>query len=342
MAASKGFTNSLEKLREQYENKQRTEGPKEVVSSGILALDRALRKGGIPRGCIVDLFGDETLGKTTIALTMMAARIRNGERCAYIDAEHKLNPDLVNIVIPNKELFHSFRPKDGDAALALLESFVKMNEFKMVAVDSMAAIVPSEMLEEDANPNRPGLAANRITTALKRILTPVDDNDMIVITINQMRANMSFFARGSGKVPTSINALKFLASIRIQLNSEGLIRENDEAIGQKVGVGVIKNNFAAPFGKASLTIIYGKGIDANRDLVDCGVALDVIQKNGGWFSYMDEGKKGDPIEIKAHGEAELLEKLTPIMDKVRAKIHASMQFKKEQPSADAGTPEPTE
>ena len=300
----------------------------DVVTSGSLMLDLALRKGGIPRGCIIDLFGEEGLGKTTLTLSLMAERIKNKEHCAYIDAEHRLNPDLVKILIPNKEYFHVYLPIDGDAALALLDKFVREDQFSMIAVDSMAAIVPSEMMEEDANPNRPGLAAKRITQAIQRIMTPVANNGQIVILINQMRDNLSFFAKPGSKKSTSINALKFFASIRMQMSSEGLIRESDEVLGHNLKIGIIKNSFAHPFGKAPLTIMFGKGIDRTRDVVDCGVMTGTIVKTGGWFSYVDDSKK-EPVEIKAHGEEELMEKLAPIMGKVHDKMHAAMKTIKE-------------
>jgi len=242
------------------------------------------------------------------------------------------------LIPTGREFFHEFQPKDGDAALALLDSFVKMNEFKMIAVDSMAAIVPSEMLEEDANPNRPGLAAARITQSLKRIMGPVVENEQIIVLINQMRDNMSFFARPGGKKATSINALKFFASIRIQMKSEGLIRSGDEVLGHKLSIDVVKNSFSQPFGKAPMTLMFGKGFDRDRDLIDCGVMTGAIVKNGGWFSYMDDSKKGEAVEIKAHGEEEMVAKLMPIIAKVNDKIHEAMKPKKEEtdvrPTAD--------
>jgi recombination protein RecA len=334
------FNSALDnKLREKY-TISFDDNP-EVVTSGSLMLDFALRKGGIPRGCIIDLFGEEGLGKTTLTLALMAERIKVGEHCAYIDAEHRLNPDLVRIMIPNRDFFHVYPPTDGDAALALLETFVKNNEFKMIAVDSMAAIVPTEMLEEDANPNRPGLIANRITQALRKIMKPVRENGQIVVLINQMRDNMSFFARPGSKKATTINALKFFSSIRMQMKSEALIKNGDEVLGHKLNIDIIKNSFAKPFGKSTMTIVFGEGVDKARDLVDCGVLTGAIVKSGGWFSYMDDSKKGEPVEIKAHGEQELLEKLTPIMDRVLAKVHATMNPTKEQPHADAGTDKST-
>lgn len=328
MAASKFNVAEDKRIREKY-TISFDDNP-EVVASGSLMLDFALRKGGIPRGSVVDLFGEEGLGKTTLTLSLMAERIKNNEHCAYIDAEHRLNPDLVKILIPNREYFHVYPPTDGDAALALLETFVKNNQFRMIAVDSMAAIVPVEMLEEDANPNRPGLIANRITQTLRKIMKPVKENGQIVVLINQMRDNMSFFARPGSKKPTTINALKFFSSIRLQMNNEEFIKEGDEVLGHRVMIKVMKNTFASPFGKAPMTIVFGKGFDRVRDLVDCGVLTGVIAKNGGWFSYADDGKKGEVVEIKAHGEDELVEKLAPVMSKVVAKIHAAMLIAKEQ------------
>jgi recombination protein RecA len=287
-------------------------------------LDWALRKGGIPRGCLIDLFGDEGLGKTTLTLSVMAERIRCKEYCAYIDIEHRINPDLVDLIIPDKNYFKIFQPKDGDAALLLLESIAKMGEFKMIGMDSMAALVPAELLEEDAT-DPIALTARKVTKSIKKILGPIYENGTIVFLINQMRANLSFF-RG-GKVSTSINALKFLASIRLQMSSEGMEREGDSPVGQKVVITVVKNSFATPYGKAPITIVFGKGIDKTRDLLECGKLVDIIVQNGGWFTYQD--KDGDKVnEIRAHGEADLVRQLTPIMPRVMEKIHAAMQLYK--------------
>ena len=340
------FENAISTLREKHEI-ERT-GEPEIVTTGSLMLDFALRKGGIPRGCIVDLFGEESLGKTTLTISIMSERVKNKEHCAYIDVEHRINHDLVNLLIPDefKEYWHEFQPKDGDSALALLESFVKMNEFRMIAVDSMAAIVPCEMLEEDANPNRPGLAASRITQALKRIMGPVYGNEQIVILINQMRDNMSFFAKPGGKKSTTINALKFFSSIRMQISNEGLVREGDESSGQKVMLSIVKNSFAKPHGKAPMTIMFGHGIDKTRDLVDCGIMTGVVMKNGGWLSYKGANDQGEPMEVKAHGEDELMEKLAPAMNKIGQDIHLAMklltQLKGEDKNDEAGDTEPKE
>jgi len=342
MSPSDKLKVELDNLREKAELKQT--GKEEVVSTGSLMLDMALHKGcksdrpiGIPRGCVVDLFGDEGLGKTTLTLYMMAERIRNKEHCVYLDVEHRINPDLLDIMIPDKNYFTIFQPKDGDAALSLLESVVKMKDVRMLAVDSMAAIVPSEMFEEDAG-NYVGLAARKITNTIKKILPSVYENRTIVVLINQMRANLSFTFRGSDKKSTSHWALKFLASIRLQMTSDGVIRVSDDVLGQKVVVTAVKNSFAAPYGKAPMSIIFGKGIDRVRDLIDCGILSGVIEKNGGWFAYRDEGKKGEVAEIKAHGEEELVQKLTPILPKVMARIQKALQSVKEDQGGAAEKP----
>jgi len=324
-----GFSSKMSKLREKYEVQTKEPIKAETVSSGNLMLDWAIGSGGIPRGCSVDLFGLPSLGKTTMVLSIMGERTKFGERCAFIDVEHRLTQSLIDTLIPNQKMFEVIQPKDGDSALALLKELIAEPEFRVVTVDSMSVIVPSEMTEEGANPDRPGLAAKRITQTLSQSLTPVYANRTIVFLLHQMRANMSFFSKNPS-VPTSNYSTQHLTSLRLAITSNhkdgpSEIKDGDNIIGQRVKITVVKNTFGPPGKIAPITIMYGKGLDKVRDLIDCGIITDVIQKTAGWYTYTDKSDKKVPIEIKAHGEDELVKKLMPIMPKVYERIRESMK-----------------
>ena len=316
----------MAELREKYEHPKTAEIRFEAISSGNLMLDWAIGRGGIPRGTAIDLFGLPSLGKTTMVLSIIGERTKFEERCAFIDVEHRLDQTLIDTMIPNQKMFEVFQPKDGDSALALLKSLVALPEFSMVAVDSMSVIVPSEMAEEDANPDRPGLAAKRITQAMNLLKDPIYQNRTIVFLLHQMRANMSFFSKNPS-VPTTNYSTQHLTSLRLAIKRDGIseIKDGDNIIGQRVKIEVVKNTFASPGKVAPITIMYGKGLDKVRDLIDCGIITGVIQKAIGWYTYIDDSDKKAPVEIKAHGEDELVKKLMPIMPKVYGRIHEAME-----------------
>lgn len=318
----KSFKKSIGDLREAYEDVPLDKVKYEHVSSGNLMVDWAIGEG-LPRGSIFDLFGVESLGKTTMILSLMGERTKFGEKCVFIDVEHRINPKLVDIVVPNKENLEIFRPKDGNSTFALIEKLVLDHpEVRMIGVDSIAAIVPNEMFEEDFNPNRTGILANRTQLTLRKIMKAVQTNGTIVFLVNQMRANLQSW-RG-GLTPTGGNAIKFLASVRMYMQPDSPIMDGETKIGHKVKVTMQKNSWGYPGRTAPLTIIYGKGIDKVRDLIDCGVLTGVITKSVGWYTYEETNKKGEKNMIRAHGEKELIEKLTPIMPKVYEQIREAM------------------
>lgn len=313
-------SSSLKELRDKYAVVRPDKF--EVVSSGCLAIDWATGKGGIPRATVVDLFGDESLGKTTLVLSMIAERLRAGEPCAYVDVEHRLTPDLVEQIIPNKENFEVFYPKDGDAALAIAEKVMSLG-FRFVAIDSLAAIVPAEMLDEEFNPNRTGLAAARKTQFLNRVRAKITENGIILLCVNQMRANMMQSGYGPTKVPTGGWAIKFAASLRMLMASDGPIREGDTLVGHKLKIAMVKNTFAHPGKVALLSLLYGVGIDQTRDLIEAGTATGVITQSAGWYTYEDEDHKA----IRMHGADALIEALAPNMVKVQTRIREAMKPK---------------
>jgi len=311
----------LAEIRGKYEVEKKWN--KEYISTGIMALDVMTTKGGIPRAILIDLYGDEGLGKTTLTLTMMAERMRNGEHCAYVDVEHRLRPELMDVILPEdcRDLFHLIEPKDGSAALSALESIVGLKEIRMVAIDSLAALVMPEIYDPDKRTEPIAINARYISLSVRKILEPIFRNDTVVIFINQMR--ISPMAWGVQKLPTGPKAVRFNASLRIKLVGDDDIKRGDIKIGQKIELTTEKNSFGSPWRKGFVSIIYGEGVNAAADVVDAGVALGIIEKAASWMTYKDRNEKGEITkEIKAHGEKDFMEKLVAakMVDSVKARI----------------------
>lgn len=320
---SKEMTKFIADIHEKYDVVK--EHSSEYISTGIMALDVATGKGGIPRAILIDMYGDEGLGKTTMTLTMMAERIRNGEHCAYVDVEHRLRPELIDQIIPDKSLFHVFEPKDGSAALSTLETMANMKDIRMVAIDSLAALVMPEMNDPDKRMEPIAINARYISLSVKKLLEPVFRNNTIVIFINQMR--ISPMAWGVQKLPTGPKAVRFNCSLRIKLNGDEDVKSGTEKVGHKLELTIEKNTFGPPWRKAYVTLMYGEGIDRAADVVDAGVACGVIDKAASWFTYKEKNEKDEIVsEVKAHGEKDLLEKLiaAKLLDSVRDRIRAAV------------------
>ena len=303
--------------------------PKEFVSTGLMALDMATCRGGIPRGLLMDLYGDEGLGKTSLVLTMIAERIRCGERCAFIDVEKRLDQNMIDMLVPGhnmgkkNSMLELFRPTDGDNALTVVESILQFPEFRMMAIDSVSALVFTDMTEADKHTEPIGILARRMSTHTKRIMEPIFRNNTIMILINQIRAQMNFRGQVSF-VPTGGRAIKFFSSLRISLHRDEFIGPKEKPLGQKLRLRIDKNSFGPPFREASASLVYGSGFDTTRDMIDVGIELGVINQAASWMTYTDTDEKGVVNEIRAHGEADLAEKLKPIAERVKARIHAKM------------------
>jgi len=298
----------------------------EAVSSGILALDFATTVPGIPRGTIIDFYGKEGLGKTTTALTLVAERIKNGERCAYIDVEQRLNDQLINMNIPNRDLFEVFRPKDGDAALFLVTSLVQHPEIKMIVLDSVAALAFKEVMEDiEGEGVHVAIVSRKLSPFFQRVMTPIRENGCILVCINQLRTKPMQMTRGITETPTGGMAIRFYASFMMNMTPESFVRDGDNLAGHRVYITMDKNNFGPKGRKAYMTIMYGQGVDKVRDVIECGQQVGMIKKSSSWYYY----KQGTPEEIKALGENQLVEKLSPILDKVQAEILAA--WKNENP-----------
>ncbi len=327
MVKEKGKDNEFEsmvaRLHEKYDIQRKW--TEEFVSTGILSLDMATTKGGIPRGLLVDLYGDEGLGKTTMSLTMIAERIKQGERCAFIDIEHRLNPQLKRMIIPDdKGLLEIFEPKDGDNAFSIVEQILQYPEFRMVVLDSLAALVFPEVKEEDKHTEPIALGARRIGLHTKKIMEMIYQHSSIVVFINQMRMGISMYGPLT-KTSTGGKAIRFFSSLRLNMKSGEPLKSVDQIYGQKVKLVIDKNSFGPPFRQTFIYLIYGKGIDRTTDLINCATELGLVKQKASWLFFSLKNSKGEVKEIQGQGVRGLVEELTPMWDQVVAQVREAMK-----------------
>ena len=322
--------------KEVIENKEQnfTPYPKDIMSSGILSLDVATRMGGFARGQIIDFYGDEALGKTTVALRMVAERTVHGEHCLFIDVEHRLTAALTKIMVPDYEkFFHVVNAPTGDSALRSLEKAVRTPELRMIVVDSLAAIMTEDEMDPDGSP---GIAktSREIAKSLKRLMTPVSMHGSLVILINQIRMNPMPSYGQSPRTVTGGKSPKYFSSLRLGIYKDAPVKDGEDTVGQKLRIKVEKNLWGAPEGIAYATLLFGYGIDQATDLIEAGKKIGLITSSGPWMTWND-GK----MEIKGHGEKDLLEKIGNDFPKlwqiVRNRIVESKKTSVEVESKDA-------
>ncbi|SFG72527.1 recombinase RecA [Neisseria elongata] len=273
----------------------------EVVSTGSLGLDLALGVGGLPRGRIVEIFGPESSGKTTLCLETIAQCQKNGGVCAFIDAENAFDPIYARKLGVKVEELMVSQPDTGEQALEICDMLVRSGGVDMVVIDSVAALVPKAEIEGDMGDSHVGLQARLMSQALRKLTGHIKKTNTLVVFINQIRMKIGVMF-GSPETTTGGNALKFYASVRLDIRRTGQIKKGDDVIGNETKVKVIKNKVAPPFRQAEFDILYGEGVSWEGELIDLGVKYDIVEKSGAWYSYngakIGQGKDNVRVWLK--------------------------------------------
>jgi recombination protein RecA len=256
----------------------------EVVSTGSLGLDLALGIGGLPRGRIIEIYGPESSGKTTLALHVIAEAQKKGGICAFVDAEHALDPSYARKLGVNINEMLISQPDAGEQALEITDTLVRSGAVDVLVIDSVAALVPRAELEGEMGDTHVGLQARLMSQALRKLTASVSKSNCMVIFINQIRMKIGVMF-GNPETTTGGNALKFYASVRLEIRRVGTIKDRDEAVGNQTRVKVVKNKMAPPFKVVDFDIMYGEGVSKTGELLDLGVKAGVVEKSGSWYSH---------------------------------------------------------
>jgi recombination protein RecA len=298
---------------------ERAENQQEVISTGSIGLDVALGIGGLPKGRVVEIYGPESSGKTTIATHVIAEAQKKGGMCAIIDAEHafdssyaqKLGVDVDNLLIS--------QPDYGEQALEIADRLILSGALDVVVIDSVAALVPKGELEGEMGDSKMGLQARLMSQALRKLTATISKTNTICVFINQLREKIGVMF-GNPETTTGGNALKFYASVRLDIRRMAQIKDGEEAIGNRVKVKVVKNKVAPPFRSAEFDIIFGEGISKTGEIIDMGVELGIVQKSGSWFSYNNDklGQGRDAVK-------QLLTDNPGLADEIETKIREKIK-----------------
>ncbi len=288
----------------------------EAISTGSIGIDIALGIGGMPKGRIVEIYGPESSGKTTLALSVIAQAQKKGGTCAFIDAEHALDPSYAKKIGVDIENLLISQPDAGEQALEITDTLVRSGAIDVLIVDSVAALVPKAELEGEMGDQHMGLQARLMSQALRKLTATVSRSNTLVIFINQIRMKIGVMF-GNPETTTGGNALKFYSSVRIDIRSIGKIKDKEDIIGTQTRVKIVKNKVAPPFKVVDFDIMYGEGISKTGELIDLGIKAGIVEKAGAWFSYKGEklgqGRENAKLFLREHEDVAL-----EIENKIRA------------------------
>ncbi len=298
-----------------------------AISTNCLSLDAAIGVGGFPRGRIVEVYGPESSGKTTLALTVVASAQRTGGICAYIDAEHAMDPEYATKLGVNIDEMLISQPDSGEQALEIAETLVRSNSVDVIVIDSVAALVPRAELDGEMGDSLPGLQARLMSQALRKITAIVANSNVCFIFINQLREKIGVFF-GSPETTTGGKALKFYASLRLDIRRIGAIKDGDKVVGNRTRVKVVKNKCAPPFRESEFDIMYGEGISREGDLLDLAVNNNIVEKSGAWFSF-----KGERLGQGRDNVKNMLKENTDLLDRIETDVKLHLGFTKVEAAA---------
>ncbi|MEL4177370.1 recombinase RecA [Roseateles sp. PN1] len=290
----------------------------QVVSTGSLGLDIALGVGGLPRGRVVEIYGPESSGKTTLTLQVIAEMQKVNGVCAFIDAEHALDIQYAQKLGVNLQDLLISQPDTGEQALEIVDALVRSGSVDLIVVDSVAALTPKAELEGEMGDSLPGLQARLMSQALRKLTATIKKTNCMVIFINQIRMKIGVMF-GSPETTTGGNALKFYASVRLDIRRIGSIKKGDEVIGSETKVKVVKNKVASPFKTAEFDILYGEGISREGEIIDMGVVAKVVEKSGSWYAY-----NGEKIGQGKDNAREFLRENSDIAREIENKVRDSL------------------
>ena len=288
----------------------------ETVPTGSLSLDIALGLGGVPRGRVIEVYGPESSGKTTITLHMIAEVQKRGGIAGFIDAEHALDPVYAKNIGVNIDELYISQPDSGDQALEIAETMARSGAMDIIVIDSVSALVPRQEIDGDMGDTHVGLQARLMSQALRKLTPVISKSNCIVVFINQLREKVGVLF-GNPETTTGGRALKFYASVRMDVRRAEALKQNGETVGNHTKVKIVKNKIAPPFKEAEFDIMFGKGISREGDILDLAASIDVVNKSGAWYAYNGEkigqGRENAKTYLSTHPEA---------MDEIEAKVRA--------------------
>jgi recombination protein RecA len=306
----------------------------QVVSTGSLGLDVALGVGGLPRGRVIEIYGPESSGKTTLTLQVIAEMQKLGGQCAFVDAEHALDIQYAqNLGVNLQDLLIS-QPDTGEQALEIVDSLVRSGAVDLIVIDSVAALTPKAELEGEMGDSLPGLQARLMSQALRKLTATIKKANCMVIFINQIRMKIGVMF-GSPETTTGGNALKFYASVRLDIRRIGTIKKGEEAIGNETKVKIVKNKVAPPFKTAEFDILFGEGISREGEIIDMGVVANIVDKSGAWYAY-----QGEKIGQGRDNSREFLRENPELAREIENKIRESLGIALLPAALEAAAPKP--